>query len=163
LQQLGNEKRDIEVGKLRKRYESKLNTLEKRLLTATQAVERESEQATSSKLNTALSVGTAILGAVLGRKKLSVTTASRAGTAMRKAGDMQRQTGDVKRAEAKVIKTQEEIAKLSADFEAEVEAMDDAYDAQAEELQEVLVRARSSNIQIKFFGLGWRPEIEPRP
>ena len=159
LQQLGNEKRDINVGKLRKRYESKLNTLEKRLLTAQQAVERESEQASGSKLNAALSVGTAILGAVLGRKKISVSTASRAGTAMRRAGDMRKQVGDVKRAEEKVAKINQDIEALTEEFEAEVEAMEDAYDAQTEELKEILVRARSGNIQIDYFGIGWRPEI----
>jgi hypothetical protein len=160
LQHLGNEKRDIEVAKLRKRYAAKLNTLEKRLLTANQAVEREAEQATSSKMNAALSVGTAILGAVLGRKKISVTTASRAGTAMRRAGDVQRQAGDVKRARAKAAKVEQEIGDLTNAFEAEVDAMANAYNAQTEELQEVMVRARSTNIQIKFFGLGWRAEIE---
>jgi len=160
LQHLGNEKRDINVGKLRKRYESKLNMLEKRLLTAQQGVERESEQASGSKLNTALSVGTAVLGALLGRKKLSVTTASRAGTAMRRAGDMRKQVGDVKRAEEKVAKIQLEMENLTEDFDDEVEAMAEAYDAQSEELKEILVRARTSNIQIDYFGIGWRPEID---
>ncbi len=160
LQHLGNETRDINVGKLRKRYESKLNTLEKRLLTATQAIERESEQASGSKLNAALSVGTAVLGALLGRKKVSVTSASRAGTAMRRAGDVRKQVGDVKRAEEKAAKIQHEIENLTAEFDEEVEAMEDAYDAQSEELREVLVRARASNIQIEWFGVSWRPEIE---
>jgi uncharacterized protein YlxW (UPF0749 family) len=162
LQHLANEKRDVEVGKLRKRYESKLNALEKRLLTAQQAVERESEQASGSKLNVALSVGTAVLGALLGRKKVSVTTASRAGTAARRAGDMRKQVGDVKRAEERVAKIQAEIEALTADFDAEVEAMEDMYDAQTEELREIPVRARSGNIQIDFLGIGWRPEIETR-
>ena len=60
----------------------------------------------------------------------------------------------------RVAKVAQEIEILTDDFDDEVEAMDDAFDAQAEELKEILVRARSGNIQIKFFGLGWRPEVD---
>ena len=37
------------------------------------------------------------------------------------------------------------------------EAMDDAYNAQTEALDEVFVRARSTNIRINWMGLAWRP------
>ena len=71
LQQLGNEERDRRVGKLREAYEKKLRRLEERLISAEAARTREAQQATSSKLDTAISVGTAMLGALLGRKRIS--------------------------------------------------------------------------------------------
>src|SRR5690606_20561281 len=83
LQQLAAEKRDEAIDKVRKRYAGKATTLDNRLLRARQAIEREAGQAKSRMVDTAVSFGTALLGAVLGRKRLSVTSASRVGTAIR--------------------------------------------------------------------------------
>lgn len=159
LQQLGNEQRDLQAGKLREKYNAKVEQLETRLLRAQQALEKESEQATSSKINTALSVGTAILGALLGRKRVSASSVSKAGTAARRADSMRKQMGDVKRAEAKVTAIEGDLEELRVAFEAEVEALDDAYNAQQEVLDEVLVRARSSHIEIDWFGILWLPRL----
>jgi DNA repair exonuclease SbcCD ATPase subunit len=157
LQQLGNEQRDIDVSKLRKSYEAKVARLEDRLISAEQAHDRESEQASGSKLDTALSVGTAVLGALLGRKRVSTTNVGRAGTAARRASNMRKQVGDVKRAQEKVAKIEQDIEDLKEQFEDDVAAMHDAYNAQTDELDDVIVRAQSSNIQIGSLRLGWRP------
>jgi hypothetical protein len=156
LQQLGNEQRDLRVAKLRKTYETKVARLEDRLMRAEQAVDRESEQATQSKLDTALSVGTAVLGALLGRKRVSATSVSRAGTAARRAGNMRKQSGDVKRARARADSIKADIEDLAIAFDNDVAEMDDVFDAQNDTLSEVLVRARSTNIQIDWFGIAWR-------
>ena len=157
LQQLGNEERDRLVAKLRKRYQTKFTRLENRLQRAAQAVEREEEQARGSKMDTAISFGTAILGAVLGRKKVSVTSASRVGTAVRKAGRMGKQSGDVKRARQTVESVQEELAELQTAFDDEVAELEDAYDAQSEELKDVSVRAKAADIEVSVIGVGWVP------
>jgi hypothetical protein len=57
-------------------------------------------------VSTAVSFGTAILGAVLGRKRLSAATASRVGSAIRNASGARKQASDVEQArqtEAKVL------------------------------------------------------------
>ena len=157
LQQKANEDRDAATAALRGRYEAKLGRLEQRLLRARQALQREEEQASGSKMDTALSVGTALLGALLGRKRISVTSATRAGAAARRAGNMRKQIGDVKRAEETVESIQQEIDALSEELDAEVAAMADTYNAQSDKLEEISIRAGSSNIRIDFFGIGWQP------
>ena len=82
LQDAASEKRDAAIAKIRKRYATKATTLENRLMRAEQAIAVQKEQSTKKKLDTAISFGTAILGAVLGRKKLSTSTATKMGTAM---------------------------------------------------------------------------------
>lgn len=159
LQQQGNELRDIKVGKLREKYNTKVNRLEAKLLRAEEMLEKEAEQATSSKINTALSIGTAVLGALLGRKRISTTSVSKAGTAARRADSMRKQMGDVKRAEARVAAAEADIEALKSAFDADVEALDDAYDAQEEELEEVLVKARSNNIEVGWLGILWQPRL----
>lgn len=158
LQQTAAEQRDQEIAKIRKRYATKATTLENRLLRARQATERESGQSSSQMVNTAVSFGTAILGAVLGRKRLSASTASRVGTAIRSAGSARKQASDVARARETEAKVQADIDRLNADLGAEVAALDTAYDAQAEELTEVLIRPKAADVHVLLFGLLWHQQ-----
>jgi phage host-nuclease inhibitor protein Gam len=157
LQQLGNEARDRKVAALRKRYETQVARLQERVSRAEHTVAREAEQARGHKLDTAISFGTAILGAVLGRKVISATSASRVGTAVRKAGRLGQQSGDVKRAEAVVADVQAKIAELEEEFADQVAALDDVYDAQRDELAKTVISAKSAAIEIRLIGIGWVP------
>ena len=89
---------------------------------AEQRIERESEQSKQRKMDTAISFGTAILGAVLGRKKISTTSASRVGTAMKSAGRMRKEAQDVEQAKETAAAVQEEMKALEVQFEREVRA-----------------------------------------
>ena len=157
LQQLANEKRDIAIAKLRKRYASKATTLENRLLRAEQAIEREQQQSTKKKLDTAVSFGTAILGAVLGRKRLSSTTASKMGTAIRSASGARKEAADVARAKQTAAKVRKDLEALNLELEKEVDALEDAYDAQDEPLDEVEIRAKVADVHVPLVGLLWMP------
>ena len=157
LQQVASEQRDQAIAALRKRYAGKTTTLENRLLRAEQAIEREQQQSTSKKFDTAISFGTAILGAVLGRKKLSSTTASKVGTAIRKAGTARKEAGDVARAQETAEKVRADLAALNEQLQAEIDALDTAYDAQTEELSETPIRPKTTDIHVRLIGLGWFP------
>ena len=157
LQDAASEKRDQAIAKIRKRYASKVTTLENRLLRAEQAISREKQQSTKKKLDTAISFGTAILGAVLGRKKFSSSTATKIGTAMKTAGGASKEAADVERAMQTAKKVKSEIADLNASLEKEVAELDTSFDAQAEELDEIVVRAKSTDIHVSLTGLVWLP------
>ncbi len=157
LQLAGNQRRDQAVEKLKARYESKATTLNNRLLRAQQALERESQQARQKKLDVAVSVGTAILGAVFGRRALSTTSAGRIGTAVKGYGRTHKEAGDVARARQTLTAVQQQLADLAADFDAAVAKLDAAFDAQAEALTEVIIRPKLSDIHVEFMGLGWLP------
>jgi hypothetical protein len=157
LQDLASEKRDQAIAKLRKRYASKTTTLENRLMRAEQAIAREQEQASKKTLDTAVSIGTAILGAVLGRKRLSTTSASRVGTAIKTAGSARKEAADVARAKQTAKKVRADLAALNAELEKEVAALDTAFDAQGEELDEIVVRARTTDVHVPVLALAWMP------
>ncbi|MEL7311576.1 MAG: DUF87 domain-containing protein [Pseudomonadota bacterium] len=157
LQTIASEKRDIEVAKLRKRYNSKVNTLEARLMRAEQAIERESQQSRKKKIDTAISFGTAILGAVLGRKRVSSTSARSIGSAVKNAGGLSKEVGDVARAKETADRVRQELAALQAAFEDDVATLDSAYDAQTDELSTIEIKPKSTDIQIHFVGVGWLP------
>ena len=151
------ESRDLEVAKLRNKYASRMQVLERRLERAQQAVEREQAQSKHKKLDTAVSFGTAILGAFLGRKRVSVTSASRMGTAVRKAGGIRKEARDVDHAEERLETVQGEVSKLEEELENEMATLEASFDPARIELEEVSIRPTSTNIEIEFLGLVWLP------
>lgn len=157
LQQLASEERDKAIAKLRNRYASKTTTLENRLLRARQAIDRESQQAGKKKLDTVLSFGTAILGAVLGRKKLTASTASKVGTAIRSASGVRKEAGDVARAKETLQKVQADLDALNEDLQREIDELDTSFNAQDEPLEEIVVRAKTTDVHVALFGLIWLP------
>ncbi len=157
LQQAANDARDAAVLQMRNRFEKRFATQRDRIVRARQAVEREAEQSSQQTIDAAISFGTAVLGALLGRKKLSATTAGRMGTAARKAGRAGGQAGDVRRAEELLAAAQARLDELEVQLQDEIDKLDSVFDAQLEVLEEVVVRARSNDIRIEIFGIGWMP------
>jgi hypothetical protein len=157
LQDAASEKRDLAIAAIRKRYASKVTTLENRLMRAEQAISREKQQSTKKKLDTAISFGTAILGAVLGRKKLSSSTATKIGSAIKTAGSASKEAADVDRARQTAEKVKADLAALNTALEKEVADLDTSFDAQNEELKEIVVRAKSTDIHVSLAGLVWMP------
>jgi len=157
LQDIASEQRDEAIAKIRTRYATKVTTLENRLLRAEQAIAREAEQSKKKKLDTAISFGTAILGAVLGRKKISASTASKIGTAIKTAGGAGKEAADVERARQTAEKVRADMAELNARLEKEIEDLDTAFNARDEQLDEIVVRAKSTDIHVALTGLAWMP------
>ena len=157
LQDSASENRDAAIAKIRKRYATKTTTLENRLMRAEQAIAVQEEQSTKKKLDTAISFGTAILGAVLGRKKLSSSTATKMGSAVRTAGSARKEAADVDRARQTAEKVKADMAALNKRLEKEVADLDTSFDAQAEPLDEIVVRAKSTDINVAITGLVWLP------
>jgi len=159
LQQLGNERRDLEAAKLKNKYEPKLQALEARALRAAQAREKQEEQSRDAKVSAAISVGTAVLGAIFGRGR-SLGSASRVGTAVRRSGSISRESADVRRAEETEAQVQAAREALEAEFQRELAALNGSFDAQSDPLEQVVVRPKAGDIEVRFIGLGWVPYIE---
>ncbi len=149
------EQRDLEVEKLRAKFATKLASLEKRIATAEDRVEREESQLRDRKLQTAISFGSSLLGAVLGRKKISVTNARSAGTAIRNVGRSRREKEDVERASERVQDLLEEKEALEVDFEEQAEAVR-TRPADAE-VAAVEIPPLKTDIAVEQLGLAWAP------
>jgi hypothetical protein len=158
LQQIGREHRDDELAALRQRYAPKAATLEERLRRARQAVEREEAEVRDRGFETAISVGTTVLGAILGgRRKLTKTTLGRAGTAARRAGRVAKETSDVRRAEETVAALEQQLADLQEDFAAAAAELPSPADALAEPLQRALLLPKRGDVTVKLLTLLWVP------
>jgi hypothetical protein len=156
--QIGSrEKRDVQVEKLRGKYATKLAALQERIRKAEQAVQREQAEASQAKMDTMISVGSAVLGAIFGRGKVGVGTISKVGTAARGAGRVARQSGDVTRAGETVQALSDQYAELESALQAEIDALGASFDAQSEELEEVVIKAKTTDVVVPLLALAWNP------
>lgn len=157
LQHLGHEKRDQALENLRKKYASRIKTLEDRQRRAEQALERQSSQARQKKLDAAVSTGTAVLGALLGRKTISATSVSRVGTAVRSTGRARQSAGSIAQARETLQAVQVQLQELEAELQRELDKVGAAYDPLAEPLQQISIRPTASNITVHLVTLAWTP------
>jgi hypothetical protein len=157
LQQSAREQRDEATEKLRQKYASKVATLEEQVRRAQQAVDREAEQAKQQKMQTAISVGTTLLSAFVGRKAVSYSSLGRATTAARGASRIMKESQDIKRAQETVATHQQRLQELDASFKAEAEALATKIDPLTEELEQVIVRPAKKDIAVRLTTLVWMP------
>jgi hypothetical protein len=157
LQQSAREQRDEATEKLRQKYASKMATLEEQVRRAQQTVDREAEQAKQQKMQTAISVGTTLLSAFVGRKAVSYSSLGRATTAARGASRIMKESQDIKRAQETVASHQQRLQELDASFKSEAEALATKIDPLTEELEQVIVRPAKKDIAVRLTTLVWMP------
>lgn len=157
IRHMAREQRDIEVEKLKKSYARKFAGLQDRIRRAEQRIEREQEQYQQQKLQATISIGSTLLGALLGRKATSYRNIGRATTAMRGVGRAASQRGDITRAQEELNAQLQKLEQLEAEFKEAVKAFEVAFDPLALQLEEVQIRPKKSDIVQREFGLGWTP------
>jgi hypothetical protein len=157
IQHSGHEKRDAAVEALRKKYAPKIAALQEKIRRAELLVERESEQVKQQGLQTAISIGATLIGAVLGRKVISAGSVGRATTAARGAGRVLKERQDVGRAQETVEALRSQLAEMEAAFRAETDTLGGAGDALAEPLETVSVRPTKQNVSVTLVTLAWAP------
>lgn len=157
LAQLTREQRDEAVKKLKDKYARRTQTIEGRIQRAEERIEREKSQSSQQKLTTAISIGSTILGALFGRKKLSTSTISKAGTAMKSAGKIMKESGDVDRANENLIKLNHQITDLQDKLQDDLDLLEDKFDLTIEQLEVIKIRPRKTNISVKLFNFLWVP------
>ncbi len=151
------EKRDAEIEKLRKKYAPKLATLQDQLRRAEERIERERSDLSQHKMQTAISVGTSILGALLGRKAISVGNAQRVGSAARSAGRLGKESGDVGRAEENREVLEQRLSDLQNELESEVSGLRSELDPATVHIEQTAVKPRKSDIDVRTVALLWTP------
>ena len=157
LEQLASEKRDEAIDKLRDKFGSKFDTLRTRIRKAEDKVDVEKAQYQQSRVSSVLSVGTTLMGALLGRKAFGVTNARRAGSSMRSFGRASKEKDDIGRAEENLEELQTKYEDMEADFDEQVEELNEKLSVENLEFEELVVTPRKSDIDIEDFSICWCP------
>jgi uncharacterized small protein (DUF1192 family) len=152
LTQAAREKRDEQVDKLNKKYEKRFNTLQRKLDRAEAKLEKKKAKASARKQEIAVTVGESVLGMFMGRR--STRSASKAMTKYRQS----RLAGmDVKEAEETIEALQEEIEELELELKEETAAITAEWDEALQELEEVPVKPKKSDVLVDMVALAWAP------
>jgi hypothetical protein len=158
LSQALREKRDAAVAELRAKFQSRVTPLQDRIRRAEERVAREQSQYSQQKMQSAISIGATVLGALFGSRRMSSGTIGRATTAARSAGRMGHEKEDVERAEEGADVLRQRLAALAAECEQEVAALQAKLDPQTIAIRKVQVAARKSDIEVARVVLLWVPE-----
>ena len=156
--QLLRERRDDEKDRVRSRYEAQIAKVEAQIARAQEKVGREKAEASTRTVETAVSVGASLLGALFGRKLLSTTNISRAGYAARSATRAAKERGDVARAEGGLEAALGSKAELEAKLQEELAAFTGPVDPASVELETIELKPRRADVQVKLVALAWMPE-----
>jgi hypothetical protein len=149
--------RDAAVDAMRRKYAAREAQLEEQKRRAAVAVERESAQASQQKIQTGLSMGATILGAILGRKAIGVGSLGRATTAARGVGRTMKETDDVRRASENLEAVEERARALAEEVAQETRRITEQFDA-AGTIERVSLAPKRGQVSVQLVGLGWLPE-----
>ena len=147
------EVRDKKVDELRATFEKKIKSVEEKIARAMDEVEEQKAQANSAKMDTAMRVGSTILGALLG-KRVSTTSGC---SAMSGASSAWKESRDVARAEEKVDGYQEDLEDIERECEEQIEKLKEALDPLNEKLETVTSTPLKKNCSTKAVGVAWMP------
>jgi len=150
--------RDEQIDAVRTKTATKLAGLVDRIERARQKVEKEKAEAKNQSLQTYVSIGTAVIGALFGRKKISATTIGRAATSMRSASRATRQQADVAHAEESLQTLEDRRQILEEEIEAELDRIRREASADRIALEEIDIPARKTDIAVDAVALAWVPE-----
>ena len=149
--------RDAAVDALNKKYASKRQQIDEQKRRAAASVDRESAQASQQKLQTGLSVGATILGALFGRKAIGVGSLGRATTAARGVGRSMKETDDIRRANETLGAVEERARALDEEIRQETRKITEQFSA-ASVIERVSLAPKRGQVSVQLVGLGWLPE-----
>ena len=157
LADVARDARDQERVRIETRYAPKLQQIEERERRALARVEQEKQQATSRQLDTAISVGATVLGALFGRRKLSATTFSRAASSARSASRTMKESRDVGLAEETVEAVRAQRAALEAEVQNALAELAGRFDPAVETLETIPVKPKKADVEVRRVVLAWVP------
>lgn len=163
LGEMARERRDAQVEALRRKLGPRAAQLEERIRRAEQIKQKQEAQASHQTWQTVITAGTAVMGALFGRKTFSYTNVSRAGSAIRHVGRTVQERQDVSHAEETLESLKKQLADLNTELETEVDRLEERLDPEAEELEVLGLKPRRKDIEIRALTLAWAPRKDGEP
>lgn len=148
-----NELIDEGSKKLKDDFDKKYRVLEQKLIRANTKLEKEKNDMRSKTLDTAISIGSSILGMLFGKSKL---TSSKASTSARSANRALKERDDVIRAEDEMALIQNDIETLKEKFSDDANALGERYKMENIEVKEDNITLRKSDIYDVKVTLLWK-------
>ncbi len=155
--------RDKEIDRISDKSAAKLASLNDRIARARQKVEKQKAEAKNKSMQTYVSIGTAVLSAILGRKVASSTTVGRAATSMRSASRATRHQADVVHAEESLSDLEEKLATLEGEVGEDLEKVRLEANPDRLVLESIEIAPKKTEISVDDVVLAWVPAVESFP
>ncbi len=143
---------------IRKRYESRMNTLQKRLERERDELERDQEQLRSRKAEEVLGVVEGLFSVLMGSRGLrsaSGKAASRMKSAAGRRRMSQRATGAVEESVREIERIEHELEGLASELQEEIDRIAGESEERAARVEEVGVRPKRTDITVTDAALYW--------
>ena len=157
VQDAARASRDAAVEDVRRKYAARQAALAEKLRRAEAAVARETEQSSQQKLQTAVSIGATLFGALLGRKPINAGTLGRATTAARGVGRTMKEAGDIQRANESVEAVRAQVKELDDQVREETQAIAANFE-RAPVFERATLLPKRGQATVQLLALGWDPE-----
>ena len=103
-----------------------------------------------------VSMGATVLGALFGRKAVSMSTLGRATTAVRGVGRSVKETQDIARAQERQQEAERELKALEAELQEEIAAIG-ATDGAGLALDTIEIKPKRGAVDVRLVALAWKP------
>ncbi len=155
LSQAAREKRDAEVDKVRKRYQTKLDRLRKRLEREKVELAEDKAEYSARKQEEMVSGAETLLGVfgIFGRKK-SLSSA------MTKRRMTEKARLDVEESEEEIARLEKEIQEMEEEVRVEAEAIASRWEETLDDIQPYEVKPRRSDVGVDLVAVAWLPYWE---
>ncbi len=151
--------RDAAIDKVRAKYASKLDTATEKVRKLELALDKEQQDVSQHRvqagLSTASTIGSAVLGAIFGRRGgVTAGTIGKASTAAKGWARGSKEAEDVKRAEQNLAAARQALVDLETDITRAVEALDGA--AAVDSLETMTLAPKRGGVHVHLVALVWK-------
>jgi len=151
--------RDAAVDKVRTKYASKLEAATEKVRKLELALDKEQQDVSQHRvqagLSTASTIGSAVLGAIFGRRGgVTAGTIGKASTAAKGWARGSKEAEDVKRAEQNLAAARQALVDLESDITRAVEALDGA--AAVDSLETMSLAPKRGGVHVHLVALVWK-------
>jgi len=160
LASLLREKKALAGQKVEERFRKKHQQLQVRLEKALGRLDKEKGDVKARGVDTALSIGVALFGALFGNKGVSIATANRSARGVRSAGRLMKEKGDVQRAEQEVERNEQALQLLADELQDRLGALADRFDPARYTVESFAITPRRNDIFAVDLCLLWEPVFD---
>jgi len=161
-QQAITNRRDAELQKIREGYDKKIDALEAKLAAEEREMDEDQEQFKARQAEERWTHAENFLGLALGRGPRRIFSTSTAKNRL-----TQKAKDNVAESAQTIAELEAKIAALKEEAQAAFKAIADKWEAAAQDIREVRVTPKRSDILIELFGIGWIPhwqiEVDGQP
>lgn len=150
------ELRDRETEKVRAKYASKAQSLEKSIRASGDRLERQRAELNQASVSSVITLGTSVLGAFFGNKTKS-RSSGKTNTIIRQATQAAKKKSDADRAEETLRQLSLDLADLQSSLNQEIDDLSQKFDVHKIQIEATEIPPRKSDIKTEPLILFWLP------